>query len=119
MSEKSFTVTEGRLRAMAKECPEVEKALKKGFPEAFESEEKFTEKEVDGMINEILIRCKAVSCIGSGSFVADKAVMSRNRYLIFRILSGGVRAMWLDKKENKKLYDWLSEENTRKYKEGK
>lgn len=39
MSEKSFTVTEGRLRAMAKECPEVEKALKKGFPEAFESKD--------------------------------------------------------------------------------
>ena len=39
MSEKSFTVTEGRLRAMAKECPEVEKALKKGFPEAFEPED--------------------------------------------------------------------------------
>lgn len=39
MSEKTFTVTEGRLRAMAKECPEVEKALKKGFPEAFPSKD--------------------------------------------------------------------------------
>lgn len=35
MSEKSFTVTEGQVLALAKECPDARRMLEKGFPEAF------------------------------------------------------------------------------------